>query len=212
MPNIVRNVIMLEEDDAPKILEEIKGTGCRIDFNKIIPAPEWLFYDCNVKMNESLSVYKYLLGQPMGNWCRTLLDIYLREGEDNHACLNRLNEMGIIDLRLGAKAYDCQQEHGSLDLFSWKNINWDSSEPMVSDVKNGNILIFNTAWTAPFKVVEALARKFPDVSFTYKWADEEDSNCGEKEYENGELVSEYYADEKSREAKEISDECWKYRY
>lgn len=98
-----------------------------------------------------------------------------------------------------------------LDVAYWKLSNWGSGEPMCSGVM-GNVVVFNTAWTAPLPIVEALCKKLPDVYFTYKWADEEESNCGEIVCEDGDVLYEFHAEEYSPTARAISDECWSYMF
>lgn len=48
------------------------------------------------------------------------------------------------------------------------------------------MLVFQTAWSAPFPVIEALAQKYPDLEFTHRWAYEDiGNNCGQMWYSEG---------------------------
>ena len=50
-------------------------------------------------------------------------------------------------------------------------------------------ITFFTAWSAPHPVIEQLAKMYPDITFTHKWADEDIGiNCGEYEYADGERI------------------------
>lgn len=54
-------------------------------------------------------------------------------------------------------------------------------------------ICFLTAWSVPHPVIKKLAQMYPDVTFNHRWADEDiGSNCGESQYEHGELVAEYF--------------------
>ena len=53
--------------------------------------------------------------------------------------------------------------------------------------------------------MQKMSRLYPDVSFTHRWADENIGfNCGECEYADGEIISEYIPSEGSKEAYEFS--------
>ena len=70
--------------------------------------------------------------------------------------------------------------------------------------------MFSTAWSAPHPVVEALSKKFPDVSFHHEWADEDIGyNCGSMDYRNGEVVS-AFEPESMKEAIAFANRVWGY--
>jgi hypothetical protein len=58
--------------------------------------------------------------------------------------------------------------------------------------------------------VEALSKKFPDVSFHHEWADEDIGyNCGSMDYRNGEVVS-AFEPESMKEAIAFANRVWGY--
>lgn len=62
---------------------------------------------------------------------------------------------------------------------------WNAYEQDISKVKDGEIR-FNTAWSHPEKVINALSKKFPDEEIYIEYADEDiGSNCGSYSVKNG---------------------------
>ena len=76
------------------------------------------------------------------------------------------------------------------------------------DNRSENTLCFNTAWSAPHPVIEQLAKMYPDVNITHKWADEDiGSNLGEYEYADGERIREHFPDT-NKESIDFALEMW----
>lgn len=67
---------------------------------------------------------------------------------------------------------------------------------------------FQTLNAAPVPVVEQLAERFPDCTFTFRWADEGGGNCGEILYENGHESYAFYPDDGTVEQEELYQQCW----
>ena len=59
-------------------------------------------------------------------------------------------------------------------------------------------IIFETAWNTPAPLIEAMSKKYPDLTFDVEYADEDlGNNCGTYSYNAGELIDEellYYGD------------------
>ena len=67
---------------------------------------------------------------------------------------------------------------------------------------------FNTAWSVPLEIYEALAKMFPDVEISFDWADEDAGyNVGSGNLDDGKL---YFTelDGGSKEAFELYMEIW----
>jgi len=61
-----------------------------------------------------------------------------------------------------------------------------------ASILDKNSMVFLTAWSAPHPVISRLASLYPDISFVHAWADEDiGQNCGQREYQNGTLQTEY---------------------
>ena len=68
-----------------------------------------------------------------------------------------------------------------------------------------NGIYFQTAWSNPFPVMEALSRKYPDVVFHVRFADEDfGHNVGEYSLKNGDTISENIPEGGSEEAYEMA--------
>ena len=73
------------------------------------------------------------------------------------------------------------------DVNNWYNWNvrnwgtkWDAGRVSVEDDGDADALIydFETAWAAPIPVFEIMAREYPDLTFTFRW--EEEQGFGEE--------------------------------
>ena len=72
---------------------------------------------------------------------------------------------------------------------------------------DGSSLRFQTAWSDVHQVIERLAQQYPDLQFSYYWADEDfGNNVGQREYENGVETECYIPNCHSREALELAAE------
>lgn len=128
MPNNVTNRIEFHgnKENIKKVLELIKGENEEIDFNKIIPTPDYI-YQGNLGQQE-----RELYGK--NNW------------------------------------YDWNCKYWGT---KW-NAYW-------SHLEDDNIIIFDTAWSSPIPIFNALAHLCGEhqVWFTGEWADEDrGSNTG----------------------------------
>ena len=71
---------------------------------------------------------------------------------------------------------------------------------------------FQTAWAEPKPVIEALARRYPDITIEHEWANEDlGEGCGRRVYENGEEIEEYYP-EGEVESVEYAASVWNYDF
>ena len=90
--------------------------------------------------------------------------------------------------------------------YEWCNQHWGTKwnsygygEAKVN-YKDGDVLNFLTAESAPHPVMEKLAERFPDVEIKHEWADEYiGENCGRYRYQHGVRVEEWLP-ETEREA------------
>ena len=68
-------------------------------------------------------------------------------------------------------------------------------------------MTFLTAWSAVPNILEAMSRRYPDQTITYRWADEDIGyNVGEKMFRGGKCVGERALVGGSREACELAAE------
>jgi hypothetical protein len=86
---------------------------------------------------------------------------------------------------------DVPQQSGLPDWYSWCCEHWGTKWNASDPYNSGYGFTFNTAWSTPLPVIEALSNKFPTVIFTVHFADEDlGNNCGSYAYENGERIYE----------------------
>ena len=81
---------------------------------------------------------------------------------------------------------------------------WNAYE-INTDGASDNFIEFETAWSAPFPIIERLAECFPNVGIRHLWADEDTgSNCGIREYIGKITTFENIPDSCTKEAYEIA--------
>lgn len=81
---------------------------------------------------------------------------------------------------------------GADDWYDWRITHWGTKwNAYWQELRDGNVIEFDTAWSPPLPLIAALAAQHPAVRFTLEFADE---NCGEDAgilvYERGEIVAE----------------------
>ena len=75
------------------------------------------------------------------------------------------------------------------------------------DEEDPHLMYFETAWSAPIPIVEALSKRFPDIEVSIQWADEDiGNNVGTMSFRNGEITDEYIPEGGSKEAYELAFE------
>lgn len=78
---------------------------------------------------------------------------------------------------------------GGYAPMDWARGNWGTKWNAYSVEDHGDVLEFETAWSHPFPVIEALSREFPDETLLVDYADEDlGSNLGQYEMRNGEIT------------------------
>lgn len=103
------------------------------------------------------------------------------------------------------------QKYGKNNWLDWNTSNWGSKwnsygydEAHMQDFDGENIT-FLTAWSNVHQVIGRLAEMYPDLEFTYCWADEDfGNNVGRREYADGEEIECYIPDYQSKEALELA--------
>lgn len=111
---------------------------------------------------------------------------------------------------LGRQSVDNLRRYNAMTWYEWCNKNWGTkwnSCDNCNDLERRTI-IFSTAWSCPIPIVAALAEKFPDVDFVWKYADEDSgNNAGKITYSGGDLSITAF-ETGSSEAYAMYVECW----
>ena len=212
MPNHISNILTIE-GDAKRVAQikgeiiSVDGDGNirHIDFNKIVPMPESLNITSGSSTSNGLAILKYRAGDPseinqiMGYQWAT-------EFATPEDLIDHMLEKGTANLEEAQRALDNERLYGHRDWYSWSNANWGTKWNAYDTNENEDDgIYFQTAWSNPFPVMEALSRKYPDVVFHVRFADEDfGHNVGEYSLENGEIVSQNIPEGGSEEAYEMA--------
>ena len=104
-------------------------------------------------------------------------------------------------------------KYGKNNWLDWNVSNWGSKwnsygyDEFTSKEFDGENLRFQTAWSNVHQVIGQLAKMYPDLEFSYCWADEDfGNNVGRREYAGGEEMEFYLPNSGSREAIELAAE------
>lgn len=223
MPNHVVNHISLHGDPAQirSMLKAIKsdehGVGS-VDFNKINPMPESLSINAGSQTDRGLKAYRdfidvYTFGRSEEDALKALENIPI---ESEELFLRQRTDIRRDEWELGKTAWNNIRQHGAPTWYDWRIQNWGTRcdayayEENAIDYQEGDMLYFQTAWTAPHPVLEKLTEMFPDIELEHEWADEDiGQNCGRYSYKGGERIEEYFP-ESQKEAIEFACRVWDY--
>lgn len=172
MPNYVKNEVTVDsrfEEIAEFVKSEISESG--FDFKKIIPMPK--------DLEDTQSPALILEGE---EYLKALKDFENKKQFASKPITKEMSEMYV-------------KNYGFNNWYDWSIENWgtkwNASEPIIEN----EVIEFQTAWATPEPIMLALSRKFPDVTFSVKYADEDiGSNCGWYEVKNGEITARDYED------------------
>lgn len=115
-------------------------------------------------------------------------------------------------LAQGKQALLNEEKYGARSWYPWRLKNWgtkwDCYEVTYTASETSISLTFQTAWSTPFEVMQALAKQFPTVEIDIEFADEDlGSNCGIYGFKNGEQ-----AYEEMKNDLQFSCDIWGYDY
>ena len=216
MPNYVANQLTIKGDNAEieKMLLEIENDNEHIDFNKIVPMPTEL---SNVV--ESTRTYEYLTYY----LTKTEQTHFIEEISKNNSFMryskffidNKTDEELNTMFKEGERFFNIYKKYGFVSWYSWAihnwGVKWNASESELYDYDKMAELYFTTAWYGVPMLIEILVKKYPNLQFEYKFADEDaGNNCAiGKSVGNGEFEF-IELDNMSDEAKNTYMECWRY--
>ena len=207
MPNHVTNELRIISGSAKRraaIFKSIINEHGRFDFNKVIPMPASL----NVtegSVTEALS--EALKGNVV--WFVKHHHPELNTGEDVIEHFKSTRSAGFEkDIREAAMMVENEKLYGFRSWYGWSASRWGTkwnaynnnipvapakantrgayrqrvmNKRINRHIKSGAELVlrFETAWSSPEPIYEELAKRFPDVTFSVDYADEDTgSNCG----------------------------------
>lgn len=212
MPNHVMSHLRLSGDQnrINEILESIKGEDTVLDFNKIIPMPESLDIEASSKTDHGLAAYKEFIAVYIFDGSVQKPDLLNIPEKSEQAFLRMRKDIQPDEWELGKTAFQNQIKYGAPTWYEWAIENWGTKwNAYDTDTASDNTIIFQTAWSGAMPVISKLAEMYPEISFEFRWADEDlGSNVGIAEFEGGELVHDEFYEACSREAYELAADLW----
>ena len=171
MPNHITNKLTIVAENAERlneVLETLKTDEQEFDFNTLIPMPEELVINAFGHSKEEL------------DYART------HEAYDADECGKLFGERFSEEMFLNARAQALNMDkYGYPTWYEWSCTNWGTKWNAydIDVYRNSDtevIITFNTAWSAPIEIYNALAEKFDDIEINVLWADEDMGyNCGD---------------------------------
>jgi hypothetical protein len=204
MPNHVTNILrfdgnqqrideLLEFVSTEKLADDPDNQSHLFDFDKIIPRPKELDITSQFITNDPDKVRSILEKKRKDyNWDMT--DEKFEEKVERETDLAKVYKSNI-------------EKYGFRTWYDWSIANWGTKWNCYDVfLLDDNSIEFDTAWSTPQPIIEALSKKFPDIVISVDYADEDiGSNCGQYSYENGELTEEWqpYGEAATRFALEV---------
>lgn len=213
MPNHVTNILTISgpKELVSKIKSEIAGVyedsdeERLIDFNKILPAPPSLNITSGSSTSNGIAILKWRAGDPSD--IRKIMGYqWATEFVSEETLITHMLENKTANLEEAQKALDNKRLYGHQDWHSWNTANWGTKWNAYShEAKEDGAIKFETAWSTPYPVIEALSRKFPEAVISMRYADEDfGHNCGEYTFQAGDIVEETTPEGGSNEAYELA--------
>ena len=206
--------------------EENTGLGT-LDFNKLIPMPPSLMIEAGSSTEQGIEIYLTAVNPDTKDY-----DLPKMPEDKFKKLVSSLNverrftvyKPSLSDEEIqkytmyssfgkladtGKQAINNLLNYGATTWYDWSIKNWGTKWNSYDTWKGDDHgFQFSTAWSAPHPVLDALAKKYPDVRITHEWADEDiGQNCGRCEFENGECVYDYEP-ETHKEALEFATGVW----
>ena len=204
---------MTIEGDAKRVAQiksdiisvDEEGYIRHIDFDKIIPRPKSLDITSGSSTSNGIAILKWREGDPT-EINRIMGYQWATEFSGPEELINHMLEKGTANLKEAQKALDNVRLYGHKDWYSWSTSNWGTKWNAYDTNDNEDDgIYFQTAWSNPYPVMEALSRKYPDVVFHVRFADEDfGNNVGEYSLQNGNVISENVPEGGSEEAYEMA--------
>lgn len=174
MPNWCFNEISIEcsEEEAKRIMEEIKGPKGDVDYNKIIPMPmtipnytvgEPFLLECLAAFCTIQEVPWPRVDMIQDPFVRTMYSRYINK---KHVVSRQPHEIMYL---IGQLVYYNLTTNGYLIWYDWSNNNWgvkwNASNSEVWQDKGKLSIVFDSPWWTPDRVLEQLSKNHPDVEF-----------------------------------------------
>lgn len=192
---------------APSVMKEIKG-----EVNLLIKDGEWHPGDSGI--NDMLTRIDNFIYDGVGYHVPKVMDMLRIQDKMSPSVaglIEKFEENDIQELvQIGRIRYENTQKYGAADWYDWRCSNWGTKWNAFDTIVdwNARTISFHTAWSCPTPIIKILSEWYPDVEFTWIFADEDcGSNSGQYTFSDGSL-REDLADDNSPEALALYVECW----
>ena len=103
--------------------------------------------------------------------------------------LNCVSQHGNISDELDKLYKSNLKKYGFKNWYEWRIANWGTKWNCYDvDFHNDGSITFDTAWSTPEPIIEALSEKFPEIEIHVDYADQDiGHNCGKYSYLDGEI-------------------------
>ena len=164
MPNWVSNVVKCDNSDA---LHQLR------DFNLIVPEHPAIALLSGLAAQHAAQLF-----QQGKSWREVAADAefvgHLAREQKDIPVKHRLTPA-----RAARRYLLYYKVHGYVDWYDWRCAKWGTKWNVCHYRHQGGEVWFETAWSHPWPVLEALSRQFPDCVFAVSYADEDiGSNAG----------------------------------
>lgn len=188
MPNWCSNKLQIHgpTEDVERVFSALRLEENMIDFNGVVPMPPSLHITSGSSTNEAVELLQ-------GNWLNVVtrqadkfLSLYgelpqTREDaiemiENVHLCYeHHQNAFWLLSLAEGRQAIVNQQKYGHQDWYGWSVANWgtkwNGGQADVVRLDSNLYVHFDTAWSPPVPIIEALAEQYPACSFELSYCE-----------------------------------------
>ncbi len=195
MPNHITNrlIIIGTEEQVAQVRAEIKGEkeDQFIDFNTFVKMP--------VELEGTVSPMRILTQEEYDAQELKIITNDLTENERNWGLSRGLTK---------ALSYEYQKKFGADNWYDWQTRNWGTKWNAYEQVEHeANEIEFDTAWSTPLQAMVYLSKKYPQVEFQVRYADEDFGyNVGEYLLINGNIENQNIPDGGTLEALELAME------
>lgn len=227
IPNYIINQVRFsgEESRIAELLDFIKPDknessehSAVIDFNKIIPMPESLNVDAGSLEVPCLSAILTAINPITEDFGEKKL-----QPDEFRETVNKVNafyshskpnvmaaNVNRQALEKGRIYLDNIMNYGAPTWYEWRIKAWGCKwEAGNQEAVSSDTIEFTTPWSAPVPILQALSEKFPDITISSRWADEDVGvNTGEAEFKGGEISELTRFEVHSKEAFELAAELW----
>lgn len=193
MPNHITNrlIIIGTEEQVAQVRAEIKGEreDQLIDFNTFVKMP--------VELEGTVSPMRILTQEEYDAQELKIITNDLTENERNWGLSRGLTK---------ALSYEYQKKFGADNWYDWQTRNWGTKWNAYEQHEiDANEIEFDTAWSTPLQAMVHLSKKYPQVEFQVRYADEDFGyNVGEYLLINGTIENQNIPDGGTLEALELA--------